>query len=71
MTCFAKPRNHTGRCAFCSGHEDAVEHVHWGGGCANLCRRHATQVKRSAKRQHRACEATALKGQQTLPGIAS
>jgi hypothetical protein len=71
MTCLGKPRNHTGRCAFSHGHEDAVEHVHWGTGCANLCARCARQVKRSARRQHRTVEATELKGQQTLPGVAS
>jgi hypothetical protein len=38
-------------------------------GCANLCRRHARQVKRSAKRQHRRVESTELRGQRTLPGI--
>lgn len=69
MTCYAKPRNHTERCAFCNGHEPAVEHVHWGTGCANLCKAHARAVKRSAWRQHRAIETREIKGQQALPGI--
>jgi hypothetical protein len=71
MACIPKPKNHTDRCSFCNGHEPAIEHVHWGAGCANLCRRHAKQVARSARRQHRTVETYELKGQQTLPGIAS
>jgi hypothetical protein len=50
---------------------DAVENVHWGAGWANLCARHANQVKRSACRQRRTEESIEPEGQQMLPEIAS